>query len=165
MSAESLLIFDFTPESSVKEWQVEDDVVMGGRSSGHFELSEEGYGVFWGNVSLENNGGFSNVGYQFEPVDISGRSKAVLLVKGDGKRYQLRLKPDNAQRHSYIHYFETTGEWQTIELPLKEFYPVFRGDELNKPNFNFDQLAQVNILIGNKKPQAFKLMIDKICVE
>ena len=47
---------------------------MGGRSDGNFNLNKEGFAVFHGEVSLENNGGFSSLRYQFPEKDISGGS-------------------------------------------------------------------------------------------
>ena len=55
------IIFDFNKDSDLRNWFVVDDVVMGGRSSGSFELSPDGHGVFKVNVSLENNGGFCSI--------------------------------------------------------------------------------------------------------
>ncbi|MFQ3182569.1 MAG: NADH dehydrogenase [ubiquinone] 1 alpha subcomplex assembly factor 1, partial [Polaribacter sp.] len=57
----SQIIFDFNKSSNIKNWIVIDDVVMGGKSSGSFKLSSDGYGIFMGDISLENNGGFSSV--------------------------------------------------------------------------------------------------------
>ena len=64
-----LVIYDFSQGSEPRGWEVEDDVVMGGRSEGAFSLNQEGNAVFSGNVSLENNGGFSSVQYDFDPID------------------------------------------------------------------------------------------------
>jgi len=58
---EKLIISDFSKESQMRGWEVEDDVVMGGRSQGEFSINQEGYAVFSGDVSLENSGGFSSV--------------------------------------------------------------------------------------------------------
>ena len=49
-------IYDFKKSSSIERWVVIDDIVMGGRSKETFELYSDGYGVFEGDVSLENNG-------------------------------------------------------------------------------------------------------------
>ena len=58
---ESKTIFEFNKNSDIESWQVVDDVVMGGRSVGKFFLNNEGYGEFEGDVSIENNGGFSSI--------------------------------------------------------------------------------------------------------
>ncbi|PWD99763.1 CIA30 family protein [Marinilabilia rubra] len=161
---QSKVIFDFNKESDVSGWQITDDVVMGGVSSGTFYLSPDGFGVFEGNVSLENNGGFSSVRYRFPQIEVSKDAGLVLQIKGDGKRYQVRVKDSSENYYSYISYFKTTGEWQEIEVPLKEMYPSFRGRKLDFPNFSCDQIEEIVFLIGNKKEESFRLLIDEIRV-
>ena len=112
-------IFDFNKNSDIKDWTVVDDVVMGGRSSGSFGLNENGHGIFQGFVSLENNGGFSSVRYQFEKKDVQTFTKIILKIKGDGKQYQFRIKANASNPYSYISTFSTTGDWQEVEIILK----------------------------------------------
>lgn len=159
----SALIFDFGKEVSLQNWRVVDDVVMGGRSSGNFALNSDGHGVFSGKVSLENNGGFSSVRYNFpEKKSVEGFSKVVITLKGDGKDYQFRIKEKISDYQSYIAEFATSGEWQIIEIPLVEMYPTFRGRKLDMPDFSAYYIEEIRFLIGNKKPQDFELIIDKI---
>jgi NADH dehydrogenase [ubiquinone] 1 alpha subcomplex assembly factor 1 len=136
LSFGSMVLFDFDVQSDLSNWAIVDDVVMGGRSQGSFQLDEEGNAVFSGRVSLENNGGFSSVRYRFRPKEVDAYSKFILRVKGDGNRYQFRAKSGLYDRHSYIQYFQTTGEWQTIEIPMEEMYPTFRGMKLNMENYS-----------------------------
>ena len=110
---------------------------MGGRSSSSFYLNKEGIGVFEGRVSLENNGGFSSLRYPFKEMSTKSYSKMVLKVRGDNKTYQFRVKEKSSDYHSYIASFKTTDEWQTIEIPLSEMYPAFRGRTLDTPNFQW----------------------------
>ena len=155
-------IFDFNKNSNISSWRVVDDVVMGGRSSGNFGLSKEGHSVFSGKVSLENNGGFSSVRHTFNRREVDPNNKVVLRVKGDGKKYQFRVKHDTDDAHSYITIFQTSGDWETIELTLKDLYPSFRGRTLDMPNFDHNAIEELTFLIANKKTQEFKLLIDKI---
>ena len=156
------LIFDFDMNSDLRDWIIVDDVVMGGRSLGSFKLNEDGYGAFEGSISLENNGGFSSVRYRFNKINVERYSKAVIRLKGDGKKYQFRVKDKSANYYSYITYFQTSGEWQEIEIPLNEMYPSFRGRKLDLPNFAHDHIEEITFLIANKKTEEFKLLIDKI---
>ena len=41
-------------------------------------------------------------------------------------------------------------------------YPSFRGRKLNQPNFDNAYIQEIGILIGNKKEENFKLILDKI---
>ena len=160
-----MLIFDFKPGSDLKNWYVVDDGVMGGLSAGNLQVNEEGHAVFWGYVSLENNGGFSSIRHRFSPKSVEGFEKVVIRLKGDGKKYQFRVKTSRYDRHSYIAYFQTSGEWETIEIPLGDMYPSFRGWELNMPNFPGETMEELAFLVGNKKAEEFKLEIDSIGLE
>ncbi|MDB2385102.1 CIA30 family protein [Polaribacter sp.] len=155
-------VFEFSKESNIGNWKVVDDVVMGGVSSGKFDLDEKGAGKFYGNVSLENNGGFSSLQYAFETIEIANFTSIVLEVKGDGKDYQFRVKDKINNAHSYIYPFSTNDKWQTIVIPLKEMYPALRGRKLAIGNFNSETIAQIAFLIGNKRNEEFQLLIKGI---
>jgi hypothetical protein len=155
------MLYDFNSNSSKSDWQIVDDGVMGGRSDGGFAINEAGNGVFQGTVSLENNGGFSSVRHGLN-AKVTDQTKVKLTLKGDGKVYQFRLKSSPYDRHSYISEFQTTGDWQEVVIPLASMYPAFRGNKLSIPNFNSTQISEMAFLIGNKKPQTFRLEISKI---
>jgi len=86
-------------------------------------------------------------------------------LRGDGKKYQFRIKSNARDYYSYIAPFLTSGEWQEIVIPLGDMYPSFRGRRLNQPNFSNDSIEELTFLIGNKKSERFKLLIDKIVLE
>lgn len=157
-----LVLFNFSATEDWSEWKTVNDVVMGGNSTSQLESSTSGNGIFTGSVSLENNGGFASLRYRFEAKDIEDYRKANILLKGDGKKYQFRMKADPEDRASYIYTFETTGDWQTVEVPLKEMQPVYRGKKLDLPNFSSHTIQEIRFLIGNKKAEAFRLEINKI---
>lgn len=156
------VIFDFNKNANIKDWIVVDDVVMGGQSSSSFTLNDAGYGVFEGSISLDNNGGFSSVRYRFQKKILQEYTTVTIKLRGDGKKYQFRIKDNSGDYYSYIAPFSTTGEWQEIKIPLKDMYPSFRGRTLNQPNFSKNNLEEITFLIGNKKKEKFKLIIDKI---
>ncbi|MDC1394878.1 CIA30 family protein [Bacteroidia bacterium] len=158
-------VYDFQKGKSTNNWRIVDDGVMGGLSKGKLTLDDEGHGVFSGIVSLENNGGFSSLRYRFNDISVENANKVVLQVKGDGKNFQFRVKDKINQYHSYIYEFETSGKWQTIEIPFKNMYPSFRGRKLSIPNFNHSQIEEIAFLIGNKKAESFELKIDKIYIK
>lgn len=158
-------IFDFKTDTSLTDWYVVNDAVMGGLSRGSFRVDAEGHGLFSGKISLENNGGFSSIRYDGDPVDLKGYSFIILKVKGDGQRYQFRIKSSRNDYYSFISYFETTGEWQLLKLPLDSMYAVFRGRRLDLPDFSGNVLEEIGILIGNKEATSFELRIDFIGLE
>jgi len=158
----SKVIFDFNKNSDIQDWMIVDDVVMGGESAGSFKLNAEGFGVFEGNISLDNNGGFSSLRYRFPKITVKDYTSIIIKLKGDRKNYQFRIKSNSGDYYSYIAPFSSSGEWQEIEIPLKDMYPSFRGKRLDQPNFHEGTIEEIAFLIGNKKAENFKLIIDKI---
>lgn len=161
----SMIIFDFNKEAIINEWNIVNDVVMGGRSNANMSINGDGHGVFSGKVSLENNGGFCSVRYGLDRVSVKPYTKAIIKLKGDGKNYQFRVKSDYRERYAYISTFETSGEWEAVEIQLSEMVPTFRGRRLSMPNYPKEYLSEIRILIGNKKAENFELIIDSIVLE
>jgi hypothetical protein len=158
-------IIDFNTNPHLANWRIVNDVIMGGKSNSNFSLNEEGYAIFNGKVSLENNGGFSMVQYTFGTKKVDAFSKVSLRLKGDGKPYQFRIKSHNEDKHSYVIPFKTSGDWETIEIPFNSMYPAYRGRKLDIPNFPGKRMEMIGFLIGNKKAEAFLLLIDSIVLK
>ncbi len=159
---ETMTIFDFDTESSLQEWFVVNDGVMGGLSEGQLYMNDQGHAVFEGNVSTDNYGGFTSIRHSFSTKKIKGKTQALLHLKGDGKSYQFRVKEDSDDRYSYIYQFDTNGEWETIEIPLGEMYASFRGRKLDIPNFACTQIEEVAFLIANNRDEQFQLLLDRV---
>ena len=160
--AEEKILFDFKKDADTAGWTIEDDGVMGGLSKGRFQINDEGHAKFTGNVSLENNGGFSSLQWNFDRVDVSPYSTFVVRLRGDGKRYLLLTEASPGDRHYYQAEFQTGTDWQTIEIPFKDMVPHFRGDRLDKPNFPGKTMTKVRFMIGNNKAESFDLEIDEV---
>lgn len=158
-------IYTFSTQTNVKEWRVVNDDVMGGRSKSSLKITDAGNGHFLGHVSLANNGGFASIQLNTNIKLAEEKKFIVLRVKGDGKRYELRLKGNISQYESYVNPFSTSGEWQTLKLAISEFYPQFRGRKMKIPNFNFENIEQLSFLIANSQEEDFELLIDWIGLE
>lgn len=156
------ILYDFNKKSPQNDWEIINDGVMGGISRGTYYIDEEGFGVFKGVVSTENNGGFSSVRYDCKNIKTTKESSIILYLKGDKKVYQVRIKDKKNNYYSYITHFNTTGSWETIEIKLADLYPSFRGTKLNLPNYNSNTIEELAFLIGNKKNESFTLMLNKI---
>jgi NADH dehydrogenase [ubiquinone] 1 alpha subcomplex assembly factor 1 len=158
-------IYTFSNQKNIKEWRIVNDGVMGGISKSSVELTSDGHGRFSGHVSLANSGGFASIQLN-KTIQIAREKKFIVLrVKGDGKRYEFRLKSEIRQNESYVHQFTASGEWENIKLVISEFYPQFRGRKLNIPNFNFENIEQLSFLIANGQDEDFELLIDWIGLE
>ncbi len=159
-------IVDFS-SAAAPEWYPVNDGVMGGRSSSTMRLAE-GIGVFEGNLSLENNGGFASVRTEIPEAALSGFSRLLLRVRGDGKRYQLRLRMSTTfDGVAYGASFETQeADWTTVEIPLESFAPSFRGYRpRNAPELDFANVRQIGLMLTDKQEGRFRLEIAWIAAD
>ncbi len=161
---DSLVLVDF-PRSTTADWFVVNDGVMGGISSSTLEVSSDGTGVFAGDLSLENNGGFASVRTYLEGYDLSTFAGLVLRVRGDGRRYQVRLRTDDRfDGVAYQAEFDTDPDaWITVALPFAAFAPTFRGYvPANAPPLEPGAIRQLGFLIADKREGTFRLEIARV---
>ena len=159
------MIFDFGSLENTDNWLVVNDGVMGGLSKSRFILSDSNTAFFSGNVSLENNGGFASARIKGMQFQLDGFKGIVVRVKGDGKKYQFRIRTgDRLGGVSYRYHFETgTGQWQSITIPFNECVPVFRGRILpDVEPVSPEDIQQVGFLISDKQSGEFQLEIQWI---
>jgi NADH dehydrogenase [ubiquinone] 1 alpha subcomplex assembly factor 1 len=145
-------------------WRNIDDVVMGGVSSSRFRI-ENGLGVFEGTVSLENGGGFASVRSTAGDHDLSAARGLLLRVRGDGKRYALRLRTtDVFGGINYEARFETAeDEWATVSISFERFEPVYRGRKVQDVNpLDLKSVKTLGFLISDKQDGPFRLEVDWI---
>jgi NADH dehydrogenase [ubiquinone] 1 alpha subcomplex assembly factor 1 len=88
-----------------------------------------------------------------------------LRLKGDGRRYQLRLRTSQPfDGVAYASSFETeAGKWITVRVDFKNCTPTFRGRTVpDAPALDPDGIRQIGILIGDYQEGPFRLEIDTI---
>lgn len=143
-------------------WVVIDDGVMGGRSAGQVS-SEEGVTIFEGDLSLENNGGFSSIRLPLNG-GLGEYSGVRLKVRGDGRTYQMRLRHGTGfDGVVWRAEFDTGPQWSVVELAFDDFWPGFRGRPVPNagPVIPAD-VQQIGFLLGDKNPGAFRLEVGAI---
>ncbi|CAN5239272.1 CIA30 family protein [soil metagenome] len=163
--ADDRVLADFrAAESGGRDWRIVDDGVMGGLSKGNVSFTEADTMVFQGEVSLENNGGFSSVRSGTVDLDLGDDQSVKLRVKGDGRTYQLRFTTDARYRDDAVAFkaeFPTAaGEWTEVELPLDSFTGSWRGSELPDVPFDPSKIEGITFLIGDGKAGPFSLEVD-----
>ena len=130
-----MLIDDFqrSDVSSIgTTWRPTSDRVMGGVSVAHLERVEhdgrEGLRLT-GEVSLENNGGFVQMGLDLAAggatLDGSDHAGVSIVVRGNGERYSVHLRTVDCVRpwQSYRAVFVAEDAWREIRLPFAAFEP------------------------------------------
>ena len=88
------MLIDFTDKKAGHQMNVVNDGVMGGLSQGTIEMTQNDSLLFKGNISLQNNGGFSSFRIAGKLWDLSAWKGVEILVKGDGRTYGLRATTD-----------------------------------------------------------------------
>lgn len=145
------------------DWLVINDTVMGGVSNSRVVIGKEAL-TFEGLLSLENNGGFASF-----RAPISLQNKAIkqlqFTVKGDGKRYQLRLRVDEyIDGPAFVYSFQTEKDKsQTFDLTEQDFILMYRGRQLRSEyQFKFKDVRALGFMISNKQAGEFKLKVKTI---
>ena len=171
-------LFEFSETGDVAKWQIVNDGVMGGRSNSQASMvksdsdgkveAESGVMRFAGTLSLENNGGFASV--RSRPngsIGLDPGETIVLRVKGDGRRYTFNLyTPDRRTAFSYQTEFDTTaGQWTKVKLPVDKFVAHSFGRPMPNMQLTPSEVHSVGILLADKKPGAFEILVDSINVE
>ena len=161
-AADSNLEFD----NGTQGWQTVLDGVMGGLSTGRIEAGSGGTMKFSGELSLENNGGFSQIRTSVPEGLLAGAQGILLRVKGDGRTYQCDLRSSRLRlmAGAYQSTFPSVaGEWTEIELPLEAFVANSFGRRVrNAPELDPATIESVGITLADKKEGAFAIEVDWI---
>ncbi len=171
-------LFEFAQSSDAAKWQIVNDGVMGGRSSSQASIvnldsggesnGERGAMRFAGTLSLENNGGFASVRSRSSgSLGLDPGETIILRVKGDGRRYTFNLyTPDRRTAFSYQLEFDTTdGQWSEVKLPVDKFVAHSFGRPIPSMKLTPSQVQSVGILLGDKNPGPFEILVNWINVE
>ena len=160
------LLTDFTPQSYDLDWYVVNDNVMGGRSTGGFEIAD-GKLMFSGRTNT-NGGGFSSIRTGPLQADLAGYDGIRLRVKGDGRRYTWRLSTDARWRGRQVGYwadFETRDdEWVDVNIPWSAFRPQVWGNPLSGPDLDIRSITGMGLMIYDKNDGPFALQLDRVSV-
>lgn len=163
-NAQDRILFSFDVPGSAKPWQIVNDGVMGGRSSGTFKINKDQKMEFSGVLSLENNGGFASIRARKAQLGLKKNDSIVIRVRGDGREYNFNLyAQNNLGGYSYRQSFKTKqGEWVEAKLPLEKFVATWRGRVFPNQKLDPTQVAGMGILLGDKKAGPFMLEIEWI---
>ena len=147
-------------------WRVVLDGVMGGRSSGRVRESDKGTIVFAGNLSMENNGGFSQIRTAVQEGSLSSDDGLEIKVLGDGRTYQFDIRVSNVRLMAggfQLNFDTNAGEWKTIRLPFDDFRLYSFGRRIpNPPAFDTAKIESIGITLGDKNPGGFRIEVDSI---
>ena len=162
---QSMILFDFNDQNDVSDWFNQNDTVMGGVSDSA-STWVDGQLVFSGNLSLDNNGGFTST---FGPVNdqlptlMSGADAIIVTARGDGQTYLMQIRSSDNTR--YIQRFTTVADVeQDYVLPLANFESVdWRLSVIpNAAPMNTANIAQIGFYLLDKQVGPFEIAISSI---
>jgi len=158
-------LFDFSKPDAMKAWQTVNDGVMGGISEGKVRMTKDKTLEFFGNLSLENNGGFASTRTRAGKLDLSQYDALVSKVRGDGRTYYFNIHvPTQQIAFSYRAKFTTEKDkWQEIRIPLKDFKATSFGEEVSDAApLDPKNIQAIGFLLSDKKAGPFKLEVEWI---
>ena len=159
------MLIDFTDKKAGHQMNVVNDGVMGGLSQGTIEMTQNDSLLFKGNISLQNNGGFSSFRIAGKQWDLSPWKGIEILVKGDGRAYGLRATTDERFLRSSVSFtadFKTEeDEWVKLQIPFSAMKASWRGRKLDR-NFDPAQIKGLGIILADKQAGKFALEIKSI---
>ena len=161
-------LFRFDTVAAVAAWSAIDDRVMGGVSSSCLRHDPAGHAVFEGEMSLQQGGGFASVRSATQALGVPLAQACVIEVRGDGKRYKLNLRTDDAfDGVNYQAAFEApAGAWTRLRLPLAAFVPSFRGRRVaDVAALDPADLRQVGLMVADRQAGRFALALRSIGME
>lgn len=147
------------------DWFVVVDGVMGGRSTG--ELASKGDSVvFRGEVSLENQGGFSSIRTPDARYDLSLYRSLVIRYRTIGQSFALTLKNDREYfkpKYQFV-LASTEGAWSVKEVEFNEFEKVRLGETVGgSPTLDdLRDVIRLGIISRDKVAGKFELEVDYI---
>jgi len=157
----------FNPNQGDDEYYITNDSVMGGLSKGNIKLIDDVM-CFSGDISKENNGGFTSV-FQKITLPSDNIHWITIRVVGDGNRYQLRIKGHiMGYEQGYKIDFITNNNassnvYETHTFKLSDFQASVKGRIIsNAPMLMPSAISHVGFLINSAVPTRFKLSIHDI---
>ena len=162
-ASDTIPLLDTNGKTSKIKWNIVNDTVMGGRSSSRWSKNSSALS-FEGFLSLENNGGFASVRHDLNNINLSSTEGIFIKVKGDGRKYQFRIRSQASRWANYSQEFKTKKDTvQSFFLPYKDFKPSWRGRSVrNVPTLTGKDVRGIGFLLGDKIQGKFKLDILNI---
>ena len=147
---------DFKTTQAAGTWMSVNDGVMGGLSQGGPKVSKQHNLVFKGDISLENNGGFSSIRTRGTTMDLSTYDGIEIKVKGDGRLYYLTTRSNGRRMLAYWSPIQPPkDEWVVIRIPFNTFYATYFGKKLPALKLNSRKVTSIGLMLYDKKSGPF----------
>lgn len=152
---------DFTES---EDWYVLSDGVMGGLSKGRTVESKEGI-VFFGSVSLANNGGFTSYRGPWQNYNFREYETVTIKYRSEGMRMAFVM--ETSQRFWVPNYkvnLENSDDWliQTFDLDDFKQYRLGNGTGKSLTQDSKDDIIRIGFITNEKRAGDFKFEVSSI---
>ena len=165
MQQQNTYLIDFGEEKKGRYWSVVNDGVMGGLSKGNKKLTKNSM-LFKGEVSLDNNGGFSSLRRSFSEFDISEFNHIEIKYRSYGISLAITFA---VSRRWYVPNYKlslvgTSSEWKTITIKLTDFRKYYISKAMNEKlkKETLKEIIRIGFITNEKKYGDFEFEIDYI---
>jgi monofunctional biosynthetic peptidoglycan transglycosylase len=139
------------------------DGVMGGLSRGGPKVTDKHKLLFKGEISLENNGGFSSIRTRGKTLDLTAYDGLEIKVKGDGRMYYLTTRAGGNRMLAFWSPVQPPkGEWAVIRVAFDSFDATYFGKKIPVMKLNTKNITSVGFMLYDKKAGPFAIEVEYI---
>ena len=147
-------------------WYALNDGVMGGVSSGA-SVPNDDYLKYKGQLSLENNGGFSQIRHDVEPDQFVGASSVTLHIRASAPGRDFKFIASAATSDWNLNIWEkslTVGtEWTEVTIPFDQMDLQIMGKIIpDGQKLTGDMIKKIGFMIMDKNTAPFELHVKDI---
>lgn len=158
-------VIDFGKSTGGQYWSVTNDGVMGGLSKGNAWLSDSTV-VFKGEVSLDNNGGFSSLRSPYNSLDFSSYESAEIRLRASGLKFSVTFAKNRRfyiPNYKYVMKLES-NQWEVVTFDLDELkeYRLGNATGENITQRDLKNLIGISFINEGKEEGPFVLEVDYI---
>ncbi|MEM6802980.1 MAG: CIA30 family protein [Bacteroidota bacterium] len=159
---------NFGSEKDGTDWKPLNDGVMGGLSNGQVELTENTL-KFFGEVSLDNFGGFTSVKSPFGQYDLSNSDKITIRYKTEGQIISISLEDSEVFFNPYFKLLlpDTEGRWAIVEADISDFkeYNLGQGGSTSISDDFLRNVRRIGFITSKKSEGKFFVEVDYLKFE
>lgn len=147
------------------DWIIINDGVMGGLSAAKKHLSKTSL-QFKGNISLDNNGGFSSIRSPFDAIDLSDYKRAEIRYRSRHQKLDFTIENDQRFYRPNFKYELPNSNWEWTELSIDLYKQnavvMGRPTEIQMTSKYLSEVIRIGFICANKTAGPFEFEVDYV---
>ncbi|KAK5577599.1 hypothetical protein RB653_002542 [Dictyostelium firmibasis] len=170
-----IVLYSFRQPQKLDKWRIVTDQEVGGFTTASFKFNpSDQFAEFSGILSKklpENNERIKSSGYagvfgkvELSDYDLEKFNRFSIRVKSDKRTYSIALLKSGEKQTMYKSLFAATpDQWETIEVPLSEFFKVHKGIvEMDLQKMNPQGIDSIGFVQTDKDEGEFNLKVEYV---